>query len=165
MNKQELSEFKESLKAKTDEELVAMENEIIADAEKIDLEAGEKKFKLPEENREEIGIFIGEFIERKSIQWSLALAYNKLVNFWASDDLEINYPMYQQTLTELGNMTYAGNNDWERIIKVNKYLEPNHDEFVEFTTRIYDIADRHSAVIDEQQERQKAKQQEEEKNK
>jgi len=57
--------------------------------------------------------------------------------------------MLDATLRTLGEMKFTGYSEWAAVVAINKYFESLHDEYESATEKIYDIASKHNAIIDE----------------
>ena len=69
----QLQEFDASLEGKTLEELKAIEQDIIKEAEDLDKEVSETEFKLPKKNYATVAKAIHTLLEKKTVQWQFTL--------------------------------------------------------------------------------------------
>ena len=148
----ELEEFKKSLVGKSIDKLKEIEQEIIKKAEETDKEIAETKFDLPDKGYKEAAIAIREIVDRQSVNWQFTLGMLRLWEFWDPENKpeSILFPMLDQTLRTLGNnVQYVGHEQWKQAITVNEYFEPSKEKYVETSTKVFEVADQHQAVMAE----------------
>lgn len=147
---EELKKFEETLKGKSLKELHKIEEDIVKEADKIDNEISNKKFKLPDENYEIVATAIRTLLSKKTVQWQFALGLVTMYEFWDPEKMpdDVVYPMLDGTLRTLGEQSFTGYEEWAMVVAINKYFEPIRDEYINATEKIYDIASKHNAVID-----------------
>jgi len=147
----QISEFKASLKDMDVEKLKELEKEIIKEAEDNDEYVAKLEFELPNDNYFDVANAIRMILNKKTVEWRFTLGLVSMYDFWNPQEkaAKITYPMLDSTLRTLGEMQFTGYNEWSAVIVVNKYFEKLREAYVTATEKIYDIASKHSAVIDE----------------
>lgn len=147
---QQLEEYKASLEGKTYDELLEIEKEVVAEADKIDKETSEKNFTLPTENYPIVAKAIQKIISKKTVQWQFTLGMVAMHDFWNPEEFPetVLYPMLDGTLRTLGEATFTGYDEWAAVVAINKYFEAVREEYVKTTERVYDIAAKHNVLID-----------------
>ena len=144
-----LKEYADSLKSLTLDELKAKEQEVIAEAEKIDEEVKNTEFELPKENYKSVAEAIRMILDKETVQWQYTLGLVAMYDFWnpAVRPKTVVYPMLDGTLRALGDATFTGYEEWASVVAINKYFEPLHNEYVNATDKTYFIASKHQAVM------------------
>ncbi len=147
---EELKVFEQSLEAKTLEELQALEQEIVKEAEEADKEVSSKEFKLDKKNYQTVAQGIRNLLNKKTVQWQFTLGMVAMYDFWDPEKNpgKVLYPMLDGTLRALGDATFTGYEEWASVVAINKYFEGIRQEYVDTTEKVYDIAAKHNAVID-----------------
>lgn len=142
-------EFKKTLQGKSQKELEAIEQKIIAEAEEVDKELAKATIKLPKDEFKNVAENIRYFLNKQTIQWQYAQAMSAIYEFWDPEKTQKNipYPILHQTLTDLGSMQFTGYDEWNRVISINKYFEPLREEYVKLASRPYEVANRHDMVM------------------
>jgi len=150
---EELSKFKESLSEKTLDELKALEQEIIKEAEDLDKKVSETKFDLPKANYKKVAAAIQSLLDKQSLPWQGALSMIQLYEIWdpEKEPEKIAYPEIDATLRTLGSLQYTGYVEWAQVAAINKYIEPLRDSYGDLTLKVYDVASRHNFIMDEMQ--------------
>ena len=148
---EELKAFEESLKNKTLEELQALEQEIIKEADIADKEVSSKEFKLEKTNYAVVAQGIRDLVNKKTVQWQFTLGMVAMYDFWdpKKNPGKVLYPMLDGTLRALGDATFTGYEEWAAVVAINKYFEGIRQEYIDTTEKVYDIAAKHNAIIDE----------------
>ena len=148
---EELKAFEESLKNKTLEELQALEQEIIKEADIADKEVSSKEFKLEKTNYAVVAQGIRDLLNKKTVQWQFTLGMVAMYDFWdpKKNPGKVLYPMLDGTLRALGDATFTGYEEWAAVVAINKYFEGIRQEYIDTTEKVYDIAAKHNAIIDE----------------
>ena len=74
-----------------------------------------------------------------------------LISRWDPENFpgNVGYPMLDATLRTIGEMKFTGYEEWAAVVAINKYFETLHKEYEEATEKIYDIASKHNAIVDE----------------
>ena len=73
MTAKELNDYKQSLEGKTLEELEALEQEVVKEADKLNEEMSNAALKVPTKNYKEAAKAIRRTLNKQSIQWQYAL--------------------------------------------------------------------------------------------
>lgn len=146
----QLKDFEASLEGKTLEELQALEQEVVKEAEAIDNEVSNTKFELPTENYTLVAKAIHTILNKKTVQWQFTLGMVSMYDFWdeKNNPGEVAYPMLDGTLRALGEATFSGYDEWAAVVAINKYFEPIREAYVNVTEKVYDIASKHNVLID-----------------
>lgn len=149
--KQELAEYEKSLKSLTLDELKEKEQEIIKEADDNDKALNEKTFELPKDNYKVVATAIQSILNKQTVEWRFTLGMVSMYEFWDPEKYPktITYPMLDATLRTIGEMKFTGYDEWASVVAVNKYFESTHNEYEAATEKIYDIASKHSAIMDE----------------
>ena len=149
--RKQIEEFKLKLKEMSVEEIKALEQKLIKEAEENDKKTSETKFKLPKENYKEVGAAIRKLLNKQTVEWRFTLGLLSMYDFWDPENFqkEIAYPMLDATLRTLGEMQFTGYEEWAAVVAINKYFESLHNEYVAVTEKTYDIASQHNCVMDE----------------
>ena len=147
---EELKAFEQSLEVKTLEELQALEQEIVKEAEEADKEVSSKEFKLDKKNYQTVAQGIRDLLNKKTVQWQFTLGMVAMYDFWDPEKNpgKVLYPMLDGTLRALGDATFTGYEEWASVVAINKYFEGIRQEYIDTTEKVYDIAAKHNAVID-----------------
>ena len=149
--KKQLAEYEQTLKGLTLEELKAKEQEIIKEADENDKAIASKEFKLPGENYKVVAEGIRNILNKQSVEWRFTLGMVSMYDFWDPENFpgNVTYPMLDATLRTIGEMKFTGYQEWAAVVAINKYFEALHEEYESATEKIYDIASKHNAIIDE----------------
>ena len=147
----EIKEYEKSLKEKTAEELRAMEQELIAEAEKVDKEVSDTEYDLPKDNWKAVCQGIRLMLNKKTVEWKFALSFVSMFDFWDPENYpkKVKYPMLDATLRTLGELQFTGYEEWAAVVAVNKYFETIRPLYVETVEKVFDIASKHNAIMDE----------------
>ena len=146
----QLQEYKASLEGKTLDELRAIEQEIIKEADALDEKIKVTTFKLGKKNYKEAAEAIRYLLNKQSVQWQYALTYVAMFDFWDPEKQpkEVAYAMLDSTLRTLGQLQFTGYNEWCAVIAVNKYFEAIQEDYVNVTESVYDVASKHNVVME-----------------
>ena len=148
----ELQKFQKSLEGLTKEELEAKEQEIIKEADKVNKEVVETKFDLPKDNYMITCNAIRMLLETKiEVQWQYAKAMLEMYDFWNPEDRQdtIVFGALDATLRQLGQLKFKGHDEWHAVVPINEYFEPIRQKYIETSQKIYDVADKHNAIMQE----------------
>ncbi len=145
------ADFIESLNGKSKEDLEKIEADLIKQADDVDKELADMKFDLPDEDREKIYGYIREFIDKQSYSWEYTLGASAMYSVWDVKNKSVSYAALDSTLRTLGQLTFTGHDEWNKVIAINKYFEPIHEQYANATNKIYDVAEKHSIVMDKLQ--------------
>lgn len=91
---------------------------------------------------------IAEMIENNEVEWSYTLGMYDLCKLWRGNIMEIPYHAYDSTLRILGGMKYKGREQWRKILTINDFLHPSHEEYVKDTSYTLYLSSRHNVLID-----------------
>ena len=147
----QLDDFKQSLKGKSLDELKKIEEEIVAECDKVNDEVGATEYDVPKENYKVVATEIRNFLNKQTVQWQFTLAMVTMYDFWDPKNRpdKILHPVLDQTLRTLGGLSFTGYDEWAAVIAINKYFEPLTNAFTENTQKVYDAASKHNIVMDE----------------
>lgn len=148
MTEKELAEYKKSLDGKTKEELEAIEKEVIAEAEAVDKEVNTTEFDLPTENYKVVAEAIRYFLNKQSVQWQYSLAMVGMYDFWGEKPAKkIPYAQLDTILRTLGGLQFTGYKEWAMVVAVNKFFESLRTQYMELTSKVYDVAAKHNTIM------------------
>lgn len=154
MNTQEkqqfLKEYADSLKGKTLEELEKIEQEVIKEADAVDAEVNAKQFNLNEEGYADVCNHIRRLLDKQTVQWQYTVALVAMYEYWDPEKKveSVSYAMLDSTLRTLGQQSFTGYGDAKAVVEINAYFETIREEYAGLTEKIYDVASKHSAVMD-----------------
>lgn len=149
MTEKELQEYKKSLEGKTKEELEAIEQELVKEAEATDKEVATTEYELPTENYPVVAEAVRYLLNKQSVQWQYSLAMVSMYDFWGEEPAKtIPYAQLDTILRTLGGMQFTGYEEWAMVVAVNKFFEPLREKYMETTSRIYDVATKHNMVME-----------------
>lgn len=151
----EMTEFKDSLKSMSVEELQKLEQELIEKSNENDKRVAKLEFDLPDskyDTVESISDYILKLLDKHQVTWQYTLSVVELYQYWGDKTkTKINYHYLDTTLNILGNLQYKGYDECSAVVAINKYFEPLKKDYIEASTSIYDLATKHSMVISEMQ--------------
>lgn len=146
-----LSEFKKSLDGLNKKELETKEQEIIKEAEEVNKKVLETKFTLPNDNFKDAFKAIRSLLSNVKVQWQYASAMADMYEFWSDSKEsagEVEYGLLDATLRQLGGMEFTGYDEWCAVSAINAYFEPIKAQYIETSQSIYDVADKHNAIME-----------------
>lgn len=146
-NKIEYDKFVKSLNEKSHEELLKMEEDLIKTIDKHDRKVAKAEFKVVDKEALEKAVEIFHFfLNKQKVQFSYV---EGLLQLWDSfnKDLEtIPYPVLDCCLLNLGQLSFEGHDEWEKIMKFNEFTKPYSDEYLRLKSKTYLLAEEHSAL-------------------
>lgn len=150
MTAKDLNDYKKSLEGKTLEELEALEQEIIKEADKLNENMSKAKLKVPTKNYKEAAMAIRRALDKQSIQWQYTLGMVNMYETWDPENkpAEIAYPTLDATIRTLGSLQYTGYNEWKDVLLFSEFFEPIKEEYTKISVGVYDNADMHCAIQD-----------------
>lgn len=145
-----MSEFKKSIENASEDELKKIEQDVIKEADKVNKEVQETTFKLPEENYVDVAVAIQGLLAKVKVQWQYAAAMVEMYEFWNPEKKPdtVVYGLLDATLRQLGQMEFTGIAEWKAVTTVNSYFEPIKEQYIEVSTKIFDVADKHNAILE-----------------
>ena len=145
-----MSDFKKTIQNATIDELKKLEQDVIKEADKVNKEVQETTFVLPEEDYQLTAQAIRTLLSKVSVQWQYAQAMVDMFNFWNPDEKpeSVVYGLLDATLRQLGQMEFEGPMEWKAVTTVNAYFEPIKEQYIEVSTKIFDVADKHNAILE-----------------
>lgn len=146
-NKKIYDEFIKSLNGKTNEELLAIEQDLIKTIDKHDRKVAKAEFKVTnkEELKEAVEIF-RYFIDKQKLQFAYVEGMLQLWNAFNPDIETIPYPVFDMCLVNLGQLTFEGHDEWEKIMKFNEFTKPYAEEYTKLKAKTYLLSEEHSAL-------------------
>lgn len=150
MTPKDLNDYKNSLEGKTLEELEALEQEIIKEADKLNEDMSNAKLKVPTKNYKEAAMAIRRALNKQSVQWQYTLGMVNLYDAWDPEKrkAELAYPIIDATIRTLGALQYKGYDEWKDVIMCTEFFEPIKEEYTKISMGVYDNADKHCAIQD-----------------
>ena len=145
-----MSEFKKKIQNATIDELKKLEQDVIKEADKVNKEVQETTFVLPEKDYRITACAIRYLLDKVSVQWQYAQAMVDMFDFWNPDEKpeSVVYGLLDATLRQLGQMEFKGVEEWKAVTTVNAYFEPIKEQYIEVSTKIFDVADKHNAILE-----------------
>lgn len=145
-----MSEFKKKIQNATIDELKKLEQDVIKEADKVNKEVQETTFVLPEKDYGITACAIRYLLDKVSVQWQYAQAMVDMFDFWNPDEKpeSVVYGLLDTTLRQLGQMEFKGVEEWKAVTTVNAYFEPIKEQYIEVSTKIFDVADKHNAILE-----------------
>lgn len=145
-----MSDFKKTIQNATVDELKKLEQDVIKEADKVNKEVQETTFVLPEKDYGITACAIRYLLDKVSVQWQYAQAMVDMFDFWNPDEKpeSVVYGLLDATLRQLGQMEFKGVEEWKAVTTVNAYFEPIKEQYIEVSTKIFDVADKHNAILE-----------------
>ena len=149
----EVAKFKDSIKDKTEEQLLKIEQELIAEQDKHAKERNTKAFKMPSKNYKEAALAIRGSLNTMTVQWQYALALKTMYEFFDPEKkpAEIQFPMLDSTLRQLSNANLTGYDQWKNVVIVSDYFEPIREDYADTAAQVYVDAEKHNIVVNQLQ--------------
>lgn len=145
-----LDEFKKSLDGLTEEQLKAAEQEVVNEADTVNKEVAEAVIDLPSKHTDAFNA-IRTLLGKVKVQWQYASAMAEMYDYWNPSKKKagsVQYGLLDATLRYLGQMEFEGYEEWKCVSVINSYFEPIKDEYVKISSKIYDVADKHNAILE-----------------
>ena len=146
-NQQIYNEFVKSLEGKTNEELLAMEQDLIKEIDKHDRKVAKYEFKVVDKEalKEAVEVY-RFFINKQKLQFNYVEGMLQLWDAFNPDIETIPYPMLDVILMNLGQLQFEGHDEWVKIMKFNEFTKPYSDEYTKLKARTYLLSEEHSAL-------------------
>lgn len=143
----EYDEFVKSLEGKTNEELLAMEQDLIKEIDKHDRKVAKYEFKVADKEalKEAVEVY-RFFINKQKLQFSYVEGMLQLWDAFNPDLETIPYPILDTILMNLGQLQFEGHDEWVKIMKFNEFTKPYSDEYTKLKARTYLLSEEHSAL-------------------
>ena len=105
---------------------------------------------MTEEDYRITAFAIRKLLNKVSVQWQYAQAMVDMFDFWNPDKKpeSVVYGLLDATLRQLGQMEFKGFEEWKAVTTVNAYFEPIKEQYIEVSTKIFDVADKHNAILE-----------------
>lgn len=147
----ESQKFVKSLQGLTKEQLEAKEQELIKEADKVNNDVINAKFDLKQDGYAEACYAIRFILSHVEVQWQYAKAMTEMYDFWDGTKKPdyVNFGMLDTTLRQLGQLKFTGYEEWKAVVDINSYFESIKDKYIETSQKIYDVADKHQAIMQE----------------
>ena len=146
-NQQIYNDFVKTLEGKTNEELLAMEQDLIKEIDKHDRKVAKYEFKVVDKEalKEAVEIY-RFFINKQKLQFSYVEGMLQLWDAFNPDMETIPYPTFDVILMNLGQLQFEGHDEWVKIMKFNEFTKPYSDEYTKLKARTYLLSEEHSAL-------------------
>ena len=146
-NQQIYNDFVKTLEGKTNEELLAIEQDLIKEIDKHDRKVAKYEFKVADKEalKEAVEIY-RFFINKQKLQSSYVEGMLQLWDAFNPDIETIPYPMFDVILMNLGQLQFEGHDEWVKIMKFNEFTKPYSDEYTKLKARTYLLSEEHSAL-------------------
>lgn len=145
-----LAEFKKSLEGLNEDELKAKEEELVKEADVVNNEVQETVIALPGSHKAAFKA-IRSLLDNVKVNWQFASAMAELYDFWDPSKGkagDIPYGLLDATLRYLGQLEFTGYDQWKAVSTANEYFEPIKSKYIEVSSKIYDVADKHNAILE-----------------
>lgn len=149
-SQKKLADYKNKLKGKSLVELQKMETECIKKIDDLNKKVSNTKFNLPKDGYVNVAKSVQYFVNKETCDWRFVVAYQTLYDFWNPEKYQdkIPYATLDITLRTLGKQHYTGIDEWRKVIEMNDYFKSLSEAYYKLTSKIYDLASEHSALID-----------------
>lgn len=146
-NQQIYNDFVKTLEGKTNEELLAMEQDLIKEIDKHDRKVAKYEFKVVDkaELKEAVEVY-RFFINKQKLQFSYVEGMLQLWDAFNPDLETIPYPILDTVLMNLGQLQFEGHDEWVKIMKFNEFTKPYSDEYTKLKARTYLLSEEHSVL-------------------
>ena len=147
--KVEFDNFVKSLEGKTIEELEEIEQKVIKEADDTDKKIAATKFDLSSVNYVNVAKSIRMLLDKQTVQWQYTMALKQIYDVWDPENKPafIKYPEFDSTLRTLGGLQYTGYIEWCAVIDINEYFAPIREKYVETSNLVFNVAEKHNAVL------------------
>nr|DAM31575.1 MAG TPA: hypothetical protein [Ackermannviridae sp.] len=146
-NQQIYNDFVKTLEGKTNEELLALEQDLIKEIDKHDRKVAKYEFKVADKEalKEAVEVY-RFFINKQKLQFSYVEGMLQLWDAFNPDIETIPYPTFDVILMNLGQLQFEGHDEWVKIMKFNEFTKPYSDEYTKLKARTYLLSEEHSAL-------------------
>lgn len=147
-NKLIYDEFVKSLEGKTNEELLAMEQDLIKEIDKHDKKVGKTSFAIT--NKEMLPEAVDTFhyfINKQKLQYNYV---GGMLQLWDAFNVEleaISYPLLDVILMNLGQMQFEGHDEWVKISRFEEFTKPYAEDYAALKAKTYLLSEEHSALL------------------
>lgn len=146
-NKIEYDKFVKSLDGKTNEELLAIEEELIKTIDKHDRKVAKYEFKVVDKEALSKAVDVFHyFLNKQKVQFSYVEGLLQLWDAFNSDLDTIPYPTLDCCLMNLGQLQFEGHDEWEKIMRFNEFTKPYSNEYTKLKARTYLLSEEHSTL-------------------
>ena len=149
----DIAKFRETLKDKTEEELLKMEQDIIKLSDKHNEERAKRTFKLPSKNYKEAATAIRMALDTMTVQWQYAVVLKTLYELFNPEKKPeaIQYNFLDSLLRQLTNANLKGYEQWCAVVTISDYFDPIREEYAEAAAEIYVDAEKHNQIVNQLQ--------------
>ena len=146
-NQQIYNDDVKTLEGKTNEQLLAIEQDLIKEIDKHDRKVAKYEFKVADKEslKEAVEIY-RFFINKQKLQFSYVEGMLQLWDAFNPDLETIPYPVLDTILMNLGQLQFEGHDEWVKIMKFNEFTKPYSDEYTKLKARTYLLSEEHSAL-------------------
>jgi len=146
----ELEEYKKLINSKNLEEVLAIEKEVIAEADNLNEKIQKYEFNLSKNGYKEAAEAIRYFLNLQAVTWQYTVGMITMYDFWNPNLFrkKVLYPMFDGTLRTLGELKFTGYKEWKYVVAINDYFKDIRDEYAELTEEIWDNAAKHNIICD-----------------
>ena len=153
----EVAEYIKVVKTKnTDEELDAMEKELMDEWTEFDKYIKDREYLVPAScvfegktyTKADVAGKIVYFISKQEQIFQYVYGLYELCKLWKSPTFEkISYGALDSTLRLLDQNKFQGMTEWRDILIVNEFMKPLHEDYSKDTTNQIARAKKHDAII------------------
>ena len=146
-NQQIYNDFVKTLDGKTNEELLAIEQDLIKEIDKHDRKVAKYEFKVDDKKQLKEAVEVYRFfMNKQKLQFSYVEGMLQLWNAFNPDLETIPYPILDAVLMNLGQLQFEGYDEWTKIMKFNEFTKPYSDEYTKLKARTYLLSEEHSVL-------------------
>ena len=146
-NKIEYDKFVKSLDGKTNEELLAIEEELIKTIDKHDRKVAKYEFKVVDKEALSKAVdAFRYFLNKQKVQFSYVEGLLQLWDAFNPDLEAIPYPTLDCCLMNLGQLQFEGHDEWVKIMKFNEFTKPYSEQYLHLKSKTYLLSEEHSTL-------------------
>lgn len=146
-NQQIYNEFVKTLEGKTNEELLAMEQDLIKEIDKHDRKVAKYEFKVVDKEALSKAVEIFRyFLNKQKVQFSYVEGLLQLWDAFNPDLEAIPYPTLDCCLMNLGQLQFEGYDEWVKIMKFNEFTKPYSEQYLHLKSKTYLLSEEHSTL-------------------
>lgn len=146
-NQQIYNDFVKTLEGKTNEELLAMEQDLIKEIDKHDRKVAKYEFKVVDKEALSKAVDIFHyFLNKQKVQFSYVEGLLQLWDAFNPDLEAIPYPTLDCCLMNLGQLQFEGHDEWVKIMKFNEFTKPYSEQYLHLKSKTYLLSEEHSTL-------------------
>lgn len=146
-NQQIYNDFVKTLEGKTNEELLAIEQDLIKEIDKHDRKVAKYEFKVVDKEALSKAVEIFRyFLNKQKVQFSYVEGLLQLWDAFNSDLEAIPYPTLDCCLMNLGQLQFEGHDEWVKIMKFNEFTKPYTEQYLHLKSKTYLLSEEHSTL-------------------